>query len=374
MKYLKSLTIYLFLPALIAGLFIWFESPKIKTHGLNTDELIYLKRSLLFDKYIHGDFVNPIWDSWDSYDQPTLGNFAYALSIFDYAQKYGGYSQLLSQANLTTTYYPCNTSNSNSYYFSWGCLDGTSPQDLPPELTLTQTLLYRTRTVSLLVTALSLVLLYFLGTLLIHPLAGVFASVYLGFISPFGRLGVMAMLDPWLIFFSLLFTLSLFLFTQKSKPSWLFALLTGTFLGLSVSTKLVGGVGFIFLLFMLPRFKHLLLSLVAACLIFLLLNPFLWPQPLTRSVIMLELRSQTAASQQAANPQWALTETPTRALAVVQGIFKHHDLITLKTHFPLGLTLFLGGLAIGLISLFTNPTKKHRYTFTLAYGLINLAV
>ena len=78
---MKNVIKYLLLPVLLAGLFGWLFATKIPTDRLNTDEVIYLKRAQFYELALAGDFSDPAWQSWDSYDQPMLTNYIYGAAL-----------------------------------------------------------------------------------------------------------------------------------------------------------------------------------------------------------------------------------------------------------------------------------------------------
>ena len=341
---IKKLLTYILLPALIAVVYSVSNLPRTLTHGINNDELIYIRRTVLYEKFISGDFKNSIWQSWDAYDQPPVAPYVYGLALSDYANTYGGYSQMLSAANLTTNYYPCQdipkvTTKTAQHYDYWQCLDGKSPQEFPQELTLAKQLLLRIRTTAIILTGLTLGLIALIGCLSAGPLVGLIAAIAIGWFTDFGTLGVMAMIDPILYFF---YGLTLWGIIKKN-PIWV-----GLSLGIAVSTKFnAGSLLIVYILTNFRRPKHLLIAGVIAAAVFLAANPFLWSNPLANTYKMLSSRTYSFEAQQSASTDTSLTTTSARYQAIMGKLG--------------GSTIFYPILALlisGLIAAFIYPQTR----------------
>ena len=62
---------------LLIGLFYWQE---INHNEAHVDEMTYILRGKYLDLYLAGDFDNPLWQTFDSYEVPKLIEFFYGFS------------------------------------------------------------------------------------------------------------------------------------------------------------------------------------------------------------------------------------------------------------------------------------------------------
>jgi glycosyltransferase XagB len=354
MKKLKKIILYFLLPVFIAGLYIWFNFPRIFTHGINSDELIYISRTRLWEAYSTGDVHNPIWQSWDAYDQPPLAPYIYGLGLSDYAHTYGGYKDLMLAARLIDAD-ALNPVNNNS---EWQNIGGIAPKDFPVSAQLARDLVIRTRTIAIIATGLTLALLSIIAAIAIHPIAGLIAPLIAGQFSLLGHLGVMGMIDPLLYFW---YTLGLLVIVTLKKGIFKSVLL-GLIIGIAVSIKFnAGSLAVIFFLTeLLPlakkpiritsALKNLVITGIIAGSVFLATNPYLWENPIPNTMHMLESRTTAFSSQQTDNTSVSLTAPDARFQAIKIALASG---ITFDPP-PTMVTLVTAALILSLVSAWTG--------------------
>lgn len=346
MKIISKIFQLIILPIILAGAFFAWSLPRITTdYNFNADELIYLGRSNYWDAYKSGDFGNPIWSSWEVYDQPQLTNYIYA--------QIAGDRHLLANSNS-----PC-TSNNTSHYNTWGCLDGVPLTSWPSSTQNLQVFVTRARTLATAISSLVIATTYYLGLLVAGPVTGLLAALYLGVFTFFRSLSTMAMQDQTLLLFlNLQFILTLLLI-RRSRPNLPLFLALGVVTGLAFSAKLSAlfpsliVYGYLTLTSISKKtlqLSHLVVSSATALLVFFALHPLLWHNPIDGISQMYSWRT-TQITNQAGSP-YQLTS------AIERVIYSSSEL------FP-SLALAMVALASALLLLKSSPT------FSML-GLINL--
>jgi hypothetical protein len=249
----------------------------------------------------------------------------------------------------------------------------------------TDDVLARSRQPMVLVGAGAVALLYPLGLLLGGPLAGL-AAALLALSSPFIRY---TLVHTWaeapLAFFLLLAALLASVGIQRvlhGRPgAWRWALGLGLALGLASATKLTGLVGLVPLLgvsagLMLWLWRRradrtdaravLLWASPAATValaVFVVLNPYLWPNPIGGFVGMLEERRDEMAFQQDQWPEYAVTGWAKRPWLTVNGSLQVGPLAETPLAVLVNLPLLLVGLG-GLLG------QWRRGRLSLAAGML----
>jgi hypothetical protein len=235
----------------------------------------------------------------------------------------------------------------------------------------TEEILEDARTVAIVFGAGAAMLLYVVAVQLGVPIAGVAAALMVP-ASPyiqqhFGR----AMAESTFAFFSLL-SLVLVLRTFHRPPDgprlW-DAGLAGLALGLALSTKLTGilslpVLGLVCLVAALSRgagsrpgglsVRPLVWGCVAIMVcfaVFVLLNPFLWRDPLGRSYAMFEFRQGEMTGQQHANPNAAVYDVGDRSIRVLRRALVDDTWANATLGIPLDVPFAAGGLlALGMMA------------------------
>lgn len=349
MKLIKNILQLILLPLLIAGVFFLWSYPRITAdYNFNSDELIYLERTKYADAYFSGDFSNNIWSEWGAYDQPQLTNYLYSLVPGD--------RNVLNAENS-----PCATKDASSFYNSWGCLDGPPINTWDDSLNPLKYLVVSARTLGLFVSSLAVASTYYLGYLLAGPIAGILASLYLGYFSFFRNLSTMVMMDQLLLLLLNLQAILFLVINKKYKYIKLIFLALGAVSGLALSTKFSAAIPTIFI-YSILSYSYLLPalgSLTLAGVVLISLHPNLWSNPITSLFQMLSWRTTQLSEAPVIYQATSLLDTTHYATLELFSSYLSTD--TIKHALPLA--------AVFLISLI--PSFKFNKKFTL-FTLLNL--
>ena len=353
MKLIKNILQLILLPLFIAGVFFLWSYPRITSdYNFNSDELIYLERTKYAGAYFSGDFNNKIWSEWGAYDQPQLTNYLYSLVPGD--------RSILNASNS-----PCETKDTSSFYNSWGCLDGPPINTWDESLGGVRSLVTNARTLALLVSSLALASTYYLGYIVAGPVAGILASLYLGYYSFFRNLSTMIMMDQLLL---LLLNLQAILFLvinkkPKNTNNSLFLVL-GAVTALALSTKFSAAIPSLFIYSILGYTSLLptLGSLILAGVIFISLHPNLWNSPILNLVQMLSWRTTQLSEAPLIYQTTSLLDSTSYALTELFSSYLSTD--TIRHAIPLVLVF--------VISLYTSYKYSKNLTLFTLFNLLSL--
>lgn len=283
------------LPLIIAGAFFIWSIPRIETdYNFNTDEFIYLTRSTYWSAYQNGDFNNPIWSEWGSYDQPQLTNYIYA--------SVPGDRSLLQESNSI-----CQPDDQVN---AWSCLGGRPINTWPDSISSIKEMIIDGRLLATAISSLVLATTYFLGFVVGGPVTGILAALFLGWFSFFKNLSTMMMMDQILLVFLNLQLIITLLMAQKKRTNLFLTALLGITTGLAFSTKLSAFIptliAFGYLLFanrtnLGRQVLHMGLAGLLAISIFLSLHPHFWTQSIEQAIKMVTWRTKQIALQQSSD-------------------------------------------------------------------------
>jgi len=284
--------------------------------GLHFDERDYIGRSRLWNEYKHINLNDKVWESIEIYDQPNLPSFLYGMWFNDNnfehnLQKIGWYDH----------------QGYRSYFEMLQKESGKSIFDLQPKHGNNfYKILLKARFLSWLFSALTILIVFFLGKKILGFRLGLIWVIILGFQKTYINSTLPATSDAFLIFFLVLFAYLILIWVsnlsslkKRNKIGYLVPLaIVG---GLAFATKLNGGVTLIAfvacLLYLKLKAKKiswagLMLNMSVFGLIFwavfVALNPFVWDNPLGRTTEMIKHRQNTIAGQQARHPDSAINQ------------------------------------------------------------------
>lgn len=370
---------------LLALMALMFSGVVLSRYSPDESQWIYTTRYLTLLR--QGEFSSTEWDNYWTHTQPPLARYLMGSSL-----KLAGYDLLKVNGPWDFT----KQSDENE-----------SLGNMP-----TPDMLLWARLPIAIVASLAVLLLYVIGNRIAGPVAGIGAAAWLA-INPRSReLMTRAESDGLLICLmlaGLLISIVLVGETARSLYSggtWrrtlLLSLLLGLVIGLATATKLTGALGLIALAFALlldapiqsiirnlqfairerlrSLTKHLLvggaISLVVgvvAFFVFIILNPALYIDPLSRSVGLFEFRQSEMQSQMALYPSAALAEgLPRFENAIVRTLFTYgvsaglfravvgDQLGQFRDMLPVDMLLVLIGLAFAITSLFARWRQLRR--------------
>lgn len=326
---MKAIILYFLAPLIIFLIFLNYYSrivPKIPLQ--HYDEYEWIARSYFFDLFIKGDFANPLWSDYRGYEQAKLGEYYYGLLLYPTYLK-----EKERKGNSTYRYWQFLADH---YFFS---LSGKEYEDykirIPnfinwryydSDIVLLLTdkygsnfskisdLIFKARRVNVWVTALTVIVVYFIGLKVSGPLIAVLGSLLYGFNKLIIESSLIAHSEVlFLLFLNIGVYLLLLIFDKKrenNKVNLLFdkrIMLFSLIVTLCSATKLNGFMLLIFFLFLslfpqiIKNTKKVILNITIVITLtfsfFLILNPFLYSDPLRNFGLMLNLRLKIVQGQ-----------------------------------------------------------------------------
>ncbi len=352
MKLIKNILQLILLPLITAGVFFLWSYPRITSdYNFNSDELIYLERTKYADAYFSGDFDNKIWSEWGAYDQPQLTNYLYSLVPGD--------RSVLNASNS-----PCTTKDASSFYNSWGCLDGPPISTWDQSLDGVKSLVVNARTLALLVSSLALATTYYLGYIVAGPVAGILASLYLGYYSFFRNLSTMIMMDQLLLIFLNLQAILFIAINRQAKYIKSLSLVLGLVTGLALSTKFSAAIPTLLIYTYLGyiHFLPALASIVLASSVFFALHPNLWINPLESMLKMLTWRTTQLESVPISYQTTSILDSTNYALTELFSSYLSTD--TIRHAIPLALVF--------VVSLYASYKYSKKFSLFTLFNLLSL--
>ncbi|PIS09553.1 hypothetical protein COT75_00895 [Candidatus Beckwithbacteria bacterium CG10_big_fil_rev_8_21_14_0_10_34_10] len=401
-KKIKVILKYLLI-VILFGYFFVTLFPKTNFFYLHPDEHEYVRRSIYFDLLLKKDFQHPYWQTWEAYDQSQLEVYLYGL--YFHLTGVDDISQYLESYQFNFPWKVKDWENDMRSSDNWWRKYTYQPlKQIPPEVFFRMTPILRLRKMAFIISFLTLVVFFLIGKKLKGWLFG-FISVFLLFQHPlFAPSTLKVMLEPSLLFFTLLNFLVFLYFIESfknqsgfRKKSFL-ALILGLTAALAASSKLTGGISFIYSLSLLlglmvynllivkkgklGQFSLLFLLIVAGfTLFFYLLTPFIWSNPIKKTYFMISHQLDLAKRQQSylSLADQALNGIKEKGLAVYEnlfsrtGRFRTFDRISRKGKgFLLDPFLFI----IGIFLVFKKTIVKFKLKQNLgkSFGLLLWAV
>jgi hypothetical protein len=346
-KFLKLPFIRLFvIPCILFLIFVLgYGSYQKKLPVSYWDEIGWVGRSYFFEFFIHRDFSNRIWKSTEAYDQPKLTEYAYGVWLYptyliDKSQTLKSYDY--TQFLIKNGFYEIDESYMNTYSnykdnFSIIRFDDRM-SGFPEEWVAKYgreslrpiDLIIRARTLNIFILAGAVVLGYFLALKYGGLLFASIFSIFYGSNTLIMDTALRAHSEALFLFTinaAMLF-MSLYFIKRRRLP---YLLLFSLSAGLSMSTKLNGImfpiiffiVNIIFIiLFKKRKAKYFfigLLAIIICLVIFILLNPFTYADPIKNVQFMFDYRMKTAIGQ---SKYFSEALIP-RGITVIEKIFRN---------------------------------------------------
>jgi 4-amino-4-deoxy-L-arabinose transferase-like glycosyltransferase len=351
------------------------------------DEHDTVERSVYLQKYSNLSFNDPAWNELASYDQPKLGEYIYALPLY-----ISGMRDPQQYLNNIGFYYD----QDNQSEWSSGYFGSVTPRNIPVKYSKRFYPIIEARKAAVIMSAVSVGLMYFIGVSFGGILYGLILAI-IAISNPFFKWsGVSAMGDSPLIMFILMhYLVMLWYFRAKAKNqpenSFIFVLVN-VLAGFAVSVKLNG-------ILLLPIFGlclfiadqgilsgnnfkkylyKLILSTLTVLVVFILINPFVWKNPLIRTVQMFEHRINIYNRQQAYfnglnAGKYSLYGRSENIINTVLNPDQNNRLFQpMSKYFPVESALFLIGL--GIVFYHTLKCFRNYNNFQSTYKYLILGV
>jgi len=372
------------------------------------DEMMWVGRSYFFDYFIKGDFNNPVWQSYYSFEQPKLAEYMYGAWLYP---QYLKEKKLKKDANfdyvkflfsnsfhMIHDYYPKPEPNykiidfdeafrgfPNDYLKNYGALS-----------LKTLNIIYYSRIINFSLLSLAIVIIYFLILYCKNLFVALSVSIFYGLSPLFIDSGIIAHSEALFIF---LFNGSLMLmvlyFTSKRKLSYL--LLFSFLTGLCTATKL-NGIMLVFIFLVIKIFdvffyskkitkKNILnfyLVFIISFLVFVILNPFVYSNPFIKTLRLYSERAKSATIQSVQFPADYLP-TPFSRLNQIYNNFFNSEFYTVEfnniymssvfNYWPMDYKIILITLFMcGLISDFYHALKGNKKSAILLLTLVCILI
>lgn len=327
MRFLKSPPFsFLIVPSCLYVVLVFTYNSIVTTLPVSYwDEFLWVGRSYFLQFYVNGDFQNRIWQSLDSYDQPQLANYAYGVwlyplylsqrsandAAFDYTRfliKNGLY-QIDERYMDTYADY-----KKQLHVIAYNGSDTGFPQDFVARHGTDSlkpiNLVYNARTMNIFLLAGATLFAYFFVIQYAGEIAATLTALLLGLNSLVINTGLKAQSEALFLFTFNAALLFMGLYFTKGRRS-LYLLLFSLSAGLCMSTKLNGSMwififfianGLLFLIFREKKIIYLFHSLAPALIslvIFVALNPYVYPDPVNNTKAMFDFRTKIATQYQA---------------------------------------------------------------------------
>jgi len=387
----KIFKIILFI--LVLGFFYYRFTVGLNSYLLHQDEHDFVTGSRLFnDFFLRRDLSSKDWQEI-ALDQPPLAYYIYGLTLY-----LGGHKNLAGEQEkigfnigyLDKAVLGWSTEQLASLEPWWVRLqDSQDISNLPSVLLPSFKMIWQAKKTAAVFSLGCLPLIYFLGLEIGGFLTGILSMLILGFNQLMFLTGRQAMADSILLFFLLanvlLIIYTLKFFYKKQALEFLGStFLIGVNIALATSTKLNGGITFFIwglaallaLISVLIKKKGrveealllvngFLISIIIASNLFVFLNPYLYPDPISRGINMVEHRISVSKFQQQYF-QDALTSFPEKTRAVLNhALLSEGDWNNFEIPF-LDLPLFLFGFAL----ITTRAIKKFVKNITISPEIV----
>ena len=280
---------------------------RLESQTFHGDENYWLKSSKYFKLFfIDRDFSNKEWTERMAYEEPPVGGYiiGLALSVFGYGDKIQALGDMNRWVFLED--------------YDWNVAQGA----LPPE-----EILYVARLAIAILGSLTCLMIYWIGKSIFGVRAGLIAALLLAYNPLMLSYGRRAMTDVPLLFFLTANVVLMIFFYQsllkkKILQTFVFSALTGVNIALAAGTKLSGVLAaIIFVSFCMlivfikagqPKLQQdiirsskeikitlisLLIAGVIAIFVFVVINPYLYHQPLKGMIYLVKYRIQLLQEQ-----------------------------------------------------------------------------
>jgi hypothetical protein len=292
---------------LIAALFVPIFR-LTETRRFQEDEHIFVRRGIFADYYLSGNFTDPIWQSFDSFDVPKFAELFYGVVL----QLHSGTTVRAYLESVPKFLNPTTTSD-----FLWPSIYShehcCTIQDLPMEIQQRLQPVLVARKAAVWFGLGILIILFVTSWRTAGWIFAVVSTAIIGHNALFQTSLSTAMGDGPLVFFSALYALSIgyYFSVEQAHPqrAQKYFIIAAVCAGLATATKLNGVINLIHFVISavillgwfrqpLKVFVAMVRFVVIAYATFLLLNPFLWADILKNTQIMYLSRLTTIAKQQ----------------------------------------------------------------------------
>lgn len=378
---------------IIIAFFLFLILTFLYTHyinrlGYHADEYEWVGRSYYLNLVLTGDMDNLLWDSHFSYDHPKLTYFLFGAVLYPDFLVSGShtYIDFLGKYNIYQIDYfrmPAwkevqkEFDKINLGYMTLDNCDSSYCQSIP--------LIHKVRLLSVFFLVSAGILVYFIARLLSGIFISILITLYWSTHIVIVLWGLSATGEAVFLFFFNLGLFVLFLLLGSGKYSLLDMTILGSILSLGFSTKIHGVVlfmlsgGLIFFDLLKQRLtsrlkniesivKPLLWMSFIFCVVIVLINPYLWLNPISKTKKMIDHRMTSAQKQQVSFPQDALYNPQQRVIGIYENLYANSGDNSIIHIIRTRLLLFFTG--IGIVALFKERTRNVISIYFLIFAFL----
>jgi hypothetical protein len=398
----KKIISFLLLPLVIFGIFFSFYLRNFQQPPISYwDEVLWVSRGYHFELFVNRDFNNPLWENYNSYDQPKLAEYFFGAVIFPKyleAKRAIGkidydYITFLTDHNLYPFGFGKGANRYKNYkdkqtgYITLRGGDSGTPEVLGLKygegIFKTIDLIYTARRANVILLALSVVVVYFLARTIFGTEVAVLSVLFYGFNNLIVYYGLMAHSEA---LFLLLFNLGLLLLVLrfgKKKKCFKIFIPFSVVAALCTATKLNGLMLIIFFnIFILfeiitlcvkedflaagKSFSQLLLVNLLSFAIFVSLHPFLYKNPLQETIFLYTYRGNQTQRLTRIFSEVHLPNFPNRIITMYKKFFIKGDIIReTPPVYLMKFPLFLLGIGVLLMKALERKAKNREIKIVL---------
>lgn len=399
----KKIINFLLLPLVIFGIVFYFYIQHFRQFPISYwDEILWVARSYHFELFVNGDFNNPLWENYNSYDEPKLAEYFFGAVIFPKylkAKKAIGkidydYITFLIDHNLYPFFseeegvFYKNYKNKQTNHIALRKGDYGTPEVLGLKygegISKTIDLIYTARRANVVLLALSVIVVYFLARVIFGNTIAVLSALFYGFDNLVVRSGLVAHSEALFLFLFNLGLLFLVLRFGKRKKGLMTVLLFSVAAALCTATKLNGLMLIIFFNIFIffevitlcikenflaagKSLSQLLLVNLLSFAIFVSLHPFLYKNPLQETIFLYTYRGGHTQNVARTLSEIHLPNFSSRIMAMYKKFFIKGDIIQeTPLVYLMKFPLFLLGAGVSLMKGFRRKTKNREIKVILA--------
>ncbi|OGK48580.1 hypothetical protein A3A93_03885 [Candidatus Roizmanbacteria bacterium RIFCSPLOWO2_01_FULL_38_12] len=391
-KYLLNFTL------IIAFVFMYLNASQ--TFSYFYDEYEWVGRSYFFDLAINRDFDNKLFESVFSYDQPMLVYYIYGAVLYPGYIKEKKFKPNLTFEKYLHTYdlyqdISMKTLSLRRLGYNFDEINSIKKDSACDRLLCKSTILIdKARLINVFILAVATFIVFNLFQILLNnKILSIIGTLFWGTNFVIMRWSLQAQAEAIFLFLFNLGILFIFLIFYKNKKRPIYFLAFGLISALCFSTKIHGfllvvffTVIYVFDLYdkagkkklpknILPELKQFLLVMFVFSITTLVLNPYLWKNPVQRLGNLYSYRYNRALTHQTYYPASALQDAPSRLNAAMQHLFleKNDGDYSRNYHFgsiPAVIRVIL--FIIGLIFAIKASLKEKRVIYFFIITFISM--